>query len=170
MIQAHLTGDKITSNTQEAFSLNEKSFFGEKLSGIIEYSPIESLFLISQDKMSILTGKKEISFRDLLKKLKRHDKKIETKLSVFSDLRKKGYILKSALKFGAEFRVYDLGAAPDSAHARWLLFTAKESQDLKWHEFSAKSRVAHSTKKSLLIAIVDEECDVSYYECTWMRM
>ena len=33
----------------------------------------------------------------------------------------------------------------------------------------AKNRVAHSTKKNLLIAIVDEEAKVSYYEIRWIQ-
>ncbi|MBU1252016.1 MAG: tRNA-intron lyase, partial [Nanoarchaeota archaeon] len=37
------------------------------------------------------------------------------------------------------------------------------------HDFSAKNRVAHSTKKNLLLAIVDEEGDVSYYEVRWVK-
>jgi tRNA-intron endonuclease len=40
---------------------------------------------------------------------------------------------------------------------------------MTWHDFSAKNRVAHSTNKTLLIAIVDEESDVSYYEVKWTR-
>jgi len=169
MIEAHLSGDKIISNMQEAFTLNEKSCLGEKKSGIIEYSPIEALFLLSRNKMHLFSGKKEISFYEVLKKIRKQDKKIETKFAVFSDLRKKGYILKSALKFGAEFRVYDIGSRPSTSHAKWLLYTAKESDNLSWHEFSAKNRVAHSTKKNLMIAILDEEGDISYYEISWLR-
>ena len=104
-----------------------------------------------------------------IKKLKRLDKKIETKFSVFEDLRKKGYIVKTALKFGAEFRVYRKGVKPGQDHAKWILYTAKESDKLNWHEFTAKNRVAHSTKKNLLLAIVDEESDVTYYEVAWLK-
>ena len=104
-----------------------------------------------------------------MKKLRKQDKKIETKFYVFSDLRKKGYIVKTALKFGAEFRVYEKGVKPGEAHARWILFCVKEHDMISWHDFSAKNRIAHSTKKNLLIGIVDEEGDVSYYEVKWER-
>jgi len=169
MIQAHLTGEKISSNSVEAFSLYEKSRFGEKKEGRIEYSPIESLFLLSEKKLSILSGKKTLKEEELLKKLKKFDKKIETKLVAFKDLRKKGYILKTALKYGADFRVYEKGIRPGEDHARWVLFVAKETEPLSWHDFAGKNRIAHSIKKNLLIAIVDEEGDVSYYECRWLR-
>ena len=44
-----------------------------------------------------------------------------------------------------------------------------EAEHLTWYEFAAKNRVAHSTKKRLLIAVVDDEGDVSYWECRWLR-
>ena len=169
MIQAKITDSKITSNSLEAFSLHEKSRFGEKKEGKIEYSPIEALFLTSEKKISILSGKKPVKEETLLKKLKKQDKRIETKLVAFRDLRKKGYILKTALKYGADFRVYERGIRPGEDHARWVLFVTKESEPLSWSDFAGKNRIAHSIKKNLLIAIVDEEGDVSYYSVSWMR-
>src|SRR3989344_4002083 len=169
MIQAHLTGDKITSNSADAFSLYEKSRFGEKKENKIEYSPVEAIFLLSENKITLLSGKKSITKDVLIKKIRKSDKRIETKLVAYRDLRKKGYILKTALKYGADFRVYERGIKPGEDHARWILFTTRESEQLNWHDFAAKNRIAHSTKKNLLIAIVDEEEDVSYYEISWRK-
>ena len=169
MINTHLIGDKLVSTSPEAFSLYEKSFFGEKKNNKIEYSSMEALFLIQERKMTVISKKKEFTQEEMIRKFKKNDKKIETKLIVFSDLRKKGYIIKSALKFGAEFRVYEKGYTPNEEHAKWLLYTTKEHDQLTWHDFAAKNRVANSTKKALLIAVVDDEADVSYYECSWIR-
>lgn len=169
MIQVRFLGDKLTSSSQEAFSLYEKSSLGEKKDGKIEYSLAEALFLISERRIEVFSGRKKIDFEELLKKLKRIDKKIETKFIVFRDLRKKGYILKTALKYGADFRVYSKGFKPGEVHARWILFCTKEHDNLTWHDFAAKNRIAHSIKKNLLIGIVDEESDVSYYEVSWLK-
>lgn len=84
-------------------------------------------------------------------------------------MRDRGYTIKTALKFGAEFRVYDKGKKPGEEHARWILYPVRESDMLTWHEFAAKNRVAHSTKKNLLIGIVDEENDTTYYEIRWVK-
>jgi tRNA-intron endonuclease len=84
-------------------------------------------------------------------------------------MRKKGYVLKTALKYGADFRVYEKGVKPGEAHARWVLFAIKEKDAIDWKEFVAKNRIAHSIKKNLLIGIVDEEGDVSYYEVSWTK-
>jgi len=169
MIQAIFSGEKIYSTSPEAFSLYEKSRFGEKKQKRIEYSIVEALFLLTRNKIEIFSNNKMLKEEQFIKKLKRLDKKIETKFSVFEDLRKKGYIVKTALKFGAEFRVYRKGVKPGQDHAKWILYTAKESDKLNWHEFTAKNRVAHSTKKNLLLAIVDEESDVTYYEVAWLK-
>lgn len=169
MITAHLHSNKVTSNTNEAFSLYDKSLWGEKKLNVVEYTFIEALTLVQEGKMHIITGKKRISEEMLLKKAKKHDKRIETKLAVFADLRKRGYVVKTALKFGAEFRVYNKGVKPGQDHAVWLLYPVKEQETLTWYDFAAKSRVATSTKKKLLLGIVDDESDVTYYEISWLR-
>lgn len=168
-IQANIIGNQVSSNTTEAFSLLDKSSFGEKISEKIQYSLSETLFLVEKNKMQVFSGKKELSKENLIKKFKRLDKKIEIKYPVFKDLREKGYVVKTALKFGAEFRVYDKGSKPGTKHAKWIVFTEQESKTSQWHEFSAKNRVAHSTKKKLLLAILDEEGSINYYEVSWVK-
>jgi len=168
-IQSHIIGEIISSNASEAHSLYKKSCFGEPVRGKIQYSLSEALFLIEKNKIEIFSRNKKISEKELINKLKRIDKKIQIKYPVFKDLREKGYIVKTALKFGADFRVYDKGAKPGNKHAKWIVFADHESKRLTWPEFSAKNRVAHSTKKSLLLAIVDEEGDITYYEVKWVK-
>ncbi len=168
-IRAFLTGEIISSADSDAFSLFEKSHFGEQKDGKIQYSISEALFLVEKEKISIFSREREISKKEFMEKCRRIDKKIQIKYPVFKDLRERGYVVKTALKFGADFRVYEKGAKPGEKHAKWIVFTEHESNRLTWHEFSAKNRVAHSTKKNLLLAIVDEEGDISYYEVRWLK-
>ena len=119
--------------------------------------------------MNLELKEKKIPKKEVLNKLKRLDKRIQIKYPVFKNLREKGYIVKTALKFGADFRVYDKGKKPGKTHAKWIVFCDHESKRLSWSDFSAKNRVAHSTRKKLLLAIVDEESDVSYYEVSWIK-
>lgn len=168
-IHSYLIGENVSSNSAEAFSLYKKSSFGEPIGEKIQYSLSEALFLVEKGKMEISLRGKKIPKKDMIGKIQRIDKRIQIKYSVFKDLRERGYIVKTALKFGADFRVYEKGARPGKKHAKWIVFADHESKKLTWHEFSAKNRVAHSTKKNLLLAIVDEENDVTYYECSWIR-
>jgi len=168
-IKAVFTGETVYSNTKEAVNMYGTSRMGEMVEGKIQYSLQEAMLLLEEKKMDIYEKSKKLSEKKFLEKCKEIDKKFLTKYSVFKDLRKRGYIVKTALKFGAEFRVYEKGKQPGEEHARWILYPVKETDILTWHDFSAKNRVAHSTKKKLLIAIVDEENDVTYYEVAWTR-
>jgi tRNA-intron endonuclease, archaea type len=168
-IIAYIRGEVISSTDQEAYSLYEKSRFGEPNDEKIQYSLTEALFLVNNDKMNIISGNKKLSKNDFIEKCSKMDKKIQIKYPVFKDLRERGYLVKSALKFGADFRVYDKGAKIEDKHSKWVVFCDHESKKLTWHDFSAKNRIANSTKKNLLLAIVDEEGDVSYYEVRWIK-
>jgi len=170
MIQAHLIGNLIYSKSEDSFSLYEKSLFGEKKSGRVEYSNIEVLYLLEKQKIVILKNKKNVLFDVLLKRLKKLDKRIEIKYSVFKDLRDKGYLVKTALKYGADFRVYEKGVKPSMDHAKWVLFAINENSPFNAQDFVAKNRIAHSVNKKLLIAVVDDEFDVSYYEVGWVKV
>ena len=168
-ISAHMSGETIYSNSSEAYSLHEKSRFGERVDGKIRYSFYEALFLVEKNRMDVFSKNKMIPPLELVKKMQRYDKRINVKYSVFKDLRTKGYTVKTALKFGADFRIYEKGKKPGEEHAKWVVFCDFESNKLTWHEFSAKNRVAHSTKKNLLLAIVDEEGSITYYEVKWTK-
>ena len=73
------------------------------------------------------------------------------------------------MKFGADFRVYDRGVKPGDDHAKWIVYPVFESESFTWYEWAAKNRVSHSTRKRLLLAIVDAEHDVSYWEANWIK-
>jgi len=168
-ITAYLIGETIASNDSEAHSLHKRSHFGEPDGERIQYSLSEALYLVDKKQMEILSRNKVIPKKELLGKLQRLDRRIAIKYPVFKSLRSKGHIVKTALKFGADFRVYEKGSGPGKKHAKWVVFVEHESKRHTWHEFTAKTRVAHSTKKHLLLAIVDEEGDITYYEVNWIK-
>lgn len=168
-IQAYLLGEIVSTNEADAFTLYKKSNFGQPTGQKIQYSLPEALYLVEKGKIQVMKNRKALKFEELFKAFKKIDSRIQLKYPVFKDLRNKGYIVKTALKFGADFRVYEKGKTPDEEHAKWIVFCEHESNKFSWHEFSAKNRVAHSTKKNLLLAILDEESGVSYYEVRWIR-
>jgi len=169
-VQAKLYGENVlTEASNEARELYNKNRFGALKKDNVILSLFEAFYLIEKDRLAIKENNKELSEDSFLKKAKRQIKNFQVKYAVFKDLRDRGYIVKTALKFGADFRVYDKGINPGEDHAKWIVFPVHESETMTWHEFSAKNRVAHSTKKKLLIGIVDDECDVTYYIIDWKR-
>lgn len=167
--KAQLIGEKVISTEKEAKQFCERYSFGELAEDKVKYSMVEALYLIEKNKIKLNLNKKILKFDEFLKKASELEPNFYTKFIVFRDMRNRGYIVKTALKFGADFRVYDKGVKPGEEHAKWILYAVNEGSILTWHEFAAKNRVAHSTRKHLLIGIVDDEGDVTYYEIAWRR-
>jgi len=172
IVNAYLIGQKIiTENSDEALELYNQSRFGaieeEKK---LQLSLIEAVYLLEKKRLAVLDNKdNEIKKVSLIRKCIKLEPNFWARYLVFKDIRDRGYIIKTALKFGAEFRIYDRGVKPGEDHAKWIVYPVLEGQTITWHDFSAKNRVAHSTKKKLLIGVVDEEKDITYYEIRWVR-
>ncbi len=65
------------------------------------------------------------------------------KYAVYSDLRSRGYIAKTGLKFGAHYRVYERGEKPSEAHSKFLVQAAPEGIKLTPTEPARAVRLAH---------------------------
>ncbi len=161
----------ITEDSDAARELNNQGVYGKILKDSkLQLSLIEALYLAEKGRVEVVDGRnKVISSETFIKKAAKTEPNFWIRYCVFRDLRDRGYVVKTALKFGADFRVYDRGIKPGEDHAKWIVYPVHEGEHLTWYEFAAKNRVAHSTKKRLLIGIVDEEADVTYYEIRWIR-
>ena len=171
-VNGYLAEERVLTEISDASrELYNQSRFGTLLdNGKVQLSLIEALYLIEKKKLFVHNLRnKVIEFETFVKKAQKLIPNFWIKYCVYRDMRNRGYIIKTALKFGADFRVYDRGVKPGEDHARWVVFPVHEGSSLTWHEFAAKNRVAHSTKKRLLMGIVDEESSVTYYEIAWKR-
>ena len=172
LVTGMMAGERvITESSDEARDFYNQSRFGSQADGgKIELSLLEALYLMEKGRLQIKSqAGRIIKFESYVKKARKVEPNFWIRYIVFKDMRNRGYIIKTALKFGADFRVYDRGIKPGEDHAKWIVFPVHEASVFTWHEFSAKNRVAHSTKKRLLLGVVDDESDVTYYEVKWMR-
>jgi tRNA-intron endonuclease, archaea type len=172
LVTAILAGERvITESSDEAREFYNQSRFGTLAeNGKVELSLLEGLYLMEKGRLVVKSESgRKVTFESYVKKARKVEPNFWIRYCVFKDMRNRGYIIKTALKFGADFRVYDRGVKPGEDHAKWIVFPVHEGSTLTWHEFSAKNRVAHSTKKRLLMGVVDDEGDVTYWEIKWMR-
>lgn len=172
LIQTTFARERVlTENTDAARDLYNQSAFGTVLEdGKVQLSLAEALFLLEKKKIVILDGrKKEVDFETFIRRASRVEPNFWIRYTVYKDMRNRGYIVKTALKFGADFRVYDRGIKPGQDHARWIVYPVHEGEKYTWFDFAAKNRVAHSTKKRLMMGVVDDENDVTYWEIRWVR-
>jgi tRNA-intron endonuclease len=171
-VDAFLARERVvTENSDQARELYNQGVYGKVMKeGKVQLSLIEALYLLEKQKIKVFDSKnKAVDAGLFLKKATKIEPNFWIRYCVYRDIRDRGYVIKTALKFGADFRIYDRGIKPGEDHARWIVYPVHEGEHLTWYEFAAKNRVAHSTKKRLLIGVVDDEGDVSYWECKWMR-
>jgi len=168
--KAVITGNMVVAEDKAgARGLHEQSVYGEPKEGKMQYSFVEALYLLEKNKLSLNLEKKKLKKDDFLKLALKQDGDFWVKFVVYRDMRSRGYIVKTALKFGADYRVYDRGIKPGQDHAKWILYPVHEKYKMSMYEFAAKNRVAHSTRKRLLLAVVDDENDVSYWNINWTK-
>lgn len=160
----------IAENKGLAKEIYNKSRYGDVKDNKIQYSLVEAAYLLEKKRLNLVDYKKnKIKLDEFIKKARKIQSNFWVRYCVFRDLRDRGYIVKTALKFGADFRVYDRGIKPGEDHAKWIVYPIHETVTMSMYEFAAKNRVAHSTRKKLLLGIVDEENDVTYYQIEWTR-
>lgn len=155
-----LTGPK-------AIGLNNKSFFGRIEGENVELSLIEATYLFDHDRITIFQDDKELKVEFFKEKLIKSGD--YNNFIVYRDLRNRGYIVKTGFKYGAEFRLYGRGKSPGDGHSEYLVKVLEENDTISILNFSSYIRVAHGVKKSLLLSVVDEEGDVTYYGAEWTR-
>lgn len=165
-----MTERVIADDSPDARTLYDQSRFGEVKDGKIHYSLVEGLYLLERGKMELSDQHhRPVTFDQFVKHARKIEPNFWIRYVAFKDMRSRGYIVKTALKFGADFRVYDRGIKPGEDHAKWIMYPVHEASGFTWYEFSAKNRVAHSTRKRLLLAVVDDENDCTFYEIAWKR-
>ncbi len=162
-------------NKDEGNRIYSEKYFGkwveeEKVS-YLQLSLEEAMLLIDRGHIKINYEGKPLAAQTFYEKCLSVDKEFPQKFAVYRDLRNRGYIVKSGFKFGTHFRVYDRGVNPYKAgsketkeHTKYNVHAYPENHTLMPQEWSRYVRLSHNIRATALMAIVDEEGDVTYYK------
>lgn len=164
--KGRLVGGKVlVSDEKEANSLYQKGFFGDMgKGGKLTLSLVEAMFLVEKDRLAVKEGRKKVAFEQLMELARDVDSTVSEQYAAYSDLRERGYVVKTGFKFGAHFRVYERGSVPGEEHSDFMIHAVPEYYEFTMTEFSRIVRLAHSVKKKFWLAVVDNEGDITYYE------
>ena len=162
-----LLNDRVIVKDENAHNLYNKRYYGNLTDSGLELSFIEALFLLTKNKIEIYDDDKLITKEDLTDIIRQ--KHIFSHYLVYKDLRIRGYIIKTGFKYGSDFRIYERGHAPGDGHSNFLVKILSEEQEIKVRYFSSYVRVAHGVRKTLLLAVVDDEYDITYYDIEWTK-
>jgi tRNA-intron endonuclease len=172
-VDAYLYREKVMVwDEAQANQLYQRGAFGKPLSGgKLQLAPVEALYLLDGGKIRVIdreTGE-QLKFGELSAKLAKRDPELMLKYAVYADLRSRGYVVKTGLKFGAHFRVYERGDKPGETHSKYIVHAIPEGGRFTPTELARAVRLAHSVRKSMLFAVVDDEGDITYYSLSRER-
>lgn len=114
----------------------------------------ETLFLMRHSSLTLENADEKL----LVKHAKKNNHFFESIYNVYEDWRLRGFVVKTGFKFGTHFRIYFPGASPSLPISKWVhskhvLHVFPKDMQLLTSELSRAIRVAHSVKKTFILAI-----------------
>ncbi len=153
----------IVFNHDDARRLYSMGYYGKPL-GItkprdtnfeapLELSLVEALYLLEKGVLEIVDEHDSIvSVESLFTRGEKSIPKFGLIYKVYRELRDKGYVVRSGLKFGADFAVYEKG--PGLEHAPYLVHVLETSNTIDPLEIVRAGRLSHSVRKAFILALV----------------
>ncbi len=131
-----------------------------------ELSLIEAYYLLQQGKISIFDEEKNklLKPKHFFEYAKNKHSMFEDKYKIYKDLREKGYVVRPALKFGADFAVYKKGPGID--HSPFIVQVLPSDTAISAIDMVRAGRLATSVRKRFVIANPQTK---SYYFLKWFK-
>lgn len=141
--------------------LHNRSFYGILKNNVLKLSFPESAYLIYSGKIRVESEGKGLDFKKFFLKASSRVKNFELFYIVYKDLRERGYYVQPT---ETDFRVYPRGGHPGKKNTEFLVRVASERIPFPLSDLKESLETAENLKKRLVLAIVDEESDITYYE------
>ena len=160
-MQAVLSDGKVVVAGSETEADILAKGYGRK-KGKIELSLEEAAFLLETGKLQIKDEEgKELNLDGFLEHALDVSPKFALRYLIYTDLKERGYAVQPG---GVDFWLYPRGAKPGEKPARHFIRIFSESDFLSLNDLAALLISARNMRKEPIIAVVDEESDITYYE------
>ncbi len=162
-----LIGDTVKLEDEaEASQIYNKGFFGYPQSGGgIELDLMEAAYLIESGKLEVERDNEKITFSSLSRSAFKINESFQVQYIVYRDLRQRGYVAKT-YSGEFDFRVFPRGGTPTSSETKYWVLTFSERSIFDISTLLDKLNKADRKRKELLLAVVDEEGDITYYRAS----
>lgn len=160
-----LRGDSVLVDDQaEASQIHNKGSYGIPQSGGgLKLELIEAAYLVECERLTVTCEDKELSAGELLRIAHRTSEGFEVRYLVYRELRQRGYIVKTSAP-PLDFRVFPRGGSPNRTPSKWWVAAISERSTFDLGAMLGHLDRTADVRKGLLLAVVDEESDVTYYE------
>jgi len=178
---AELVGERLVVwDPKEGSELYRMGFYGKPVGISKPKSPefdvplnidlIEGLYLLEKKIIQVKRGSDErkVGVRGLRSYAKKVYDRFEPHYVVYRDLRDKGYVVLSGIKFGCEFAIYEKGPGVD--HAPYLVSVREPGEALTSVDIVRAGRLATTVRKRFIVAVPDlKSGSVRYLIFKWFR-
>lgn len=176
-IDAHLFGERILIlDPDKGFQLYDLLFFGKpfsirkpkpiKYKIFYELSYFESIYLAKRGVIRILQKNEIIDLDKLWIRATSLINDFQSKYIIYEDLREKGFIVKSGLKYGADFVVYIYGPGID--HSPFVVSVFSKNNMLLGLDFLKSGRLSWSVRKRWVLACIFDNA-IRYFIFEWNK-
>ncbi|MGC9135931.1 tRNA-intron lyase [Caldivirga sp.] len=160
-----LKGDKvIVPSIDESRALYKLGFFGkflgkdkikieevDSVNSQIHLSPLEALYLVELGLLEVVDDNSVVdkdTLRELVEKRYEHGELVYELYRYFRD---RGYVVRSGLKFGSLYAVYEKGPGID--HAPMLVHLIDPGRNITALDVTRAARLSHTVRKTFVLAV-----------------
>jgi tRNA-intron endonuclease len=164
-IEAKLVRSRVVVTGECAQILYEAGYYGSlSAPDKLVLEPEEALLLLRRQRIEVKDSKKQLlEFSELLDRLADKRPGLWTRFLVYSDLRSRGYVVRTGYGKGLLFRVYPRGAKLNEATAKYFVCAISEGSPLQVTELDTFSKQAKQNRKKLMLAVLDRQGEPTYY-------
>lgn len=156
---------KLDASTRE--TLYDTSFYGRPMDNSLELTLIEAVYLTYKNRITVTREDKDLDFEGLMCESSRREGNFEVKYIVYKDLRERGYFVKPGV---TDFRVYPRGGKPGKTPSKYFIHVLSERQPVPLTDLVHLVQTTANVRKELVMAVVDEESDITYYRASLRTM
>ncbi len=147
----------------EASALYNRGYFGTpQPGGGLELSPLEAVYLVEAERLEVRRRGRPVSLGELFRVAGSGQEAFEIRYLVYRDLRQRGYVVEPQDGV-VDFHVLPRGGAPRKTPSLYWVRALSERAVFDLAELLQRAEEAGSVRKTLLLGLVDEESDVTYY-------
>ena len=152
---------------EDAEKLRRYGFYGKFAANALQLSLMETCYLVGKGRLTVLDSDDQELDYDYLKKFGQSlQGEFGIRLTVYSDLRERGLLVKTGFKYGTHFRAYQ--DDPDNCHARFLVHALTDDGLKNWPDISKTVRLSGGVRKEILFGRVQKN-SVDYLEFQWIK-
>jgi len=153
----------VVQDPAEASAIHNRGWFGVPLpGGGLELSLLEAVYLSEAARLEVHRDGHPVGMRELLRRAGATVDQFEIRYLVYRDLRQRGYVVEER-DGPTDFQVYPRGGAPKKTPSKYWVVALSERAVFSMDDVLARIAETAAVRKSLLLAVVDEESDLTYY-------